>query len=47
MTINERIEDIEVKFYGSYEIGLSLHCNDLDMMLIQKIIFEKINKEIF
>ena len=36
MSINERIEDIEVKIYGSYANGLSLPWSDLDIILIPK-----------
>ena len=36
MSINEIIEDIEVKIYGSYANGLSLPWSDLDIILIPK-----------
>ena len=36
MSINERIEDIEVKIYGSYATGLSLPWSDIDIILINR-----------
>ena len=36
MSINERIDDIEVQIYGSYRTGLSLPWSDIDIILINK-----------
>ena len=36
MSINERIENIEVKIYGSYATGLSLPWSDIDIILINR-----------